>query len=58
MLVRVVAHDRQRIGRRHVPAGGEIWGRPLRRNPERDLDLADVGGKAGAATHELNIAAI
>src|SRR5690349_24835595 len=53
VLLRVVPHDRERIGGRHVPACGEIRGRPLRRNPERDLDLADVGGKAGAATHEV-----
>jgi hypothetical protein len=30
--------------------------RPLRRNSESDLDLADVGGEAGAARHGLNIA--
>jgi ATP-dependent DNA ligase len=47
----VIAHDRQRIGWRHVPAWRKIWCRPLGRNPEHELDLADVGGKAGAATH-------
>jgi hypothetical protein len=29
-----------------------------RRNAEGDLDLADVGGKAGAATHDAMIARI
>jgi hypothetical protein len=53
--LRVVAHDRQRIGRRHVPAGRKIWCRPLGRNSEDQLDLADVGGQAGAATHSRNI---
>ena len=56
MLLRVVAHDRKWIGRRHVPAGGEIRGRPLRRNPERDLDLAEIGREAGTATHGAMIA--
>jgi len=51
MALRIIADDQQRIGRRHVPAGGKIRRRPLRRNPERDLDLADIGGKAGASTH-------
>lgn len=51
MLLRVIAHDWQRIGRRHVPAGGKIRHRPLRRNPECDFDLAHIGGQADAATH-------
>ena len=55
MVLRIIADDRQRIGRRHVPAGGKIRRRPLGRNAERDRDLADVGGKAGAATHNKNI---
>jgi hypothetical protein len=46
---------RKRIGRRHVPARRDIRRRPLRRNPERDFDLTDIGGEAGAATHIENI---
>ena|SRR5580692_9891137 len=56
MIFRVVAHDRYRIGRRDVPAGGKIRGRPLGRNAERDLDLADVGREADASTHSRTIA--
>jgi hypothetical protein len=29
---------------------------PIRRNPEDDLDLADIGGEAGAATHAAILA--
>src|SRR5271156_1885027 len=47
----IVTHDRQRIGRRHVPARRKVRRRPLRRNPERELDLADIAREAGAATH-------
>jgi hypothetical protein len=47
----VVADDGQGVGRRHVPARRKIWGRPLGRDRENELDLADVGGQAGAATH-------
>ena len=51
----VVTHDRQRIGRRHVPARREIRRRPLGRDREDELDLADIGGEAGAATHADNL---
>jgi hypothetical protein len=47
----IVADDRQRIRGCYVPARGEIRRRPLGLNREADLDLADIGGKAGAATH-------
>ncbi len=36
---------------RHVPARREIRRRPLGRDREGDLDLADIGGKAGASAH-------
>jgi hypothetical protein len=32
------------------------WVRPMRRDREDELDLADVGGETGAATHGGNIA--
>jgi len=48
----VVADDGQRIGRRHVPAWRKIWCRPPGRDREDKLDLADIGGKARASTHE------
>ena len=46
-----VSADRQGVGRRNVPAQRKIRDRALGRNPERDLDLAHIGRKAGAATH-------
>ena len=52
----IVTHDRQRIGRGHVPARRDIRHRPLGRDPEGELDLADVGGETGAATHQVMIA--
>src|SRR5438105_3827335 len=41
---------------RHVPARRKIRRRPLRWNAESDLNLADIGGKAGASTHIANVA--
>jgi hypothetical protein len=54
-VLRVVPHDRQRIGRRHVPARRNVRRRPLGRNAEHELDFADVGREAGAATHATSI---
>ena len=47
----VVAHDGRRVGRCHVPARRKVRRRALGRDREDELDLADVGGKADAATH-------
>jgi hypothetical protein len=48
----VVTHDRQRIGRRHVPARRDIWRWSLWRYAEYELDLANIGREAGASTHK------
>src|SRR5690349_4205717 len=50
-----IAHHRKRVGRRHIPARRKVWGRPLRRDREHQLDFADIGGKANASTHDPNI---
>jgi hypothetical protein len=38
------------------PARRKIRRRPIGRDREHQLDLADIGGQAGAATHAVNIA--
>jgi hypothetical protein len=48
----VETHDGQGIGWCDVPARRKIRRRALGRDREDEFDLADVGGKAGAATHE------
>src|SRR5207249_4573990 len=52
----VVADHRQRIGRRDVPTRRDVGGWPARRDREHQLDLADIGGETGAATHGVSIA--
>jgi hypothetical protein len=47
----VETRDGQGIGRRHVPARRKIRRRAIGRYREDEFDLADVAGKAGAATH-------
>jgi hypothetical protein len=46
----------QRVGRRYVPAGRDVRGRSIRRDSEDEFDLANIGGKTGAATHAASIA--
>jgi hypothetical protein len=50
----VEADDRKRVGRRDIPARREV--RPMRRDREHQLDLADIGGETSAATHGASIA--
>ena len=47
----VIADHREQVGGRHVPTGWEVRGGPMRRDREDELDLADIGGETGAATH-------
>ena len=47
----VVPDDRERIGGRHVPTGRKVGGRPMRRDREDELDLANVGREANPAAH-------
>src|SRR5207248_11749060 len=51
----VVTDHRKLVGRRHIPARRKIWSRPMRRDGEHKLDLADIGGKTDAATHGSNL---
>jgi hypothetical protein len=46
----VEIHDRRRIGRGQVPTRRDVRRRPLGWDSEDELDLADIGGKAGAST--------
>src|ERR1700730_11927593 len=48
----IKADHRKRVRRRHVPTGRDVRGGPMWRGLEDELDLADIGGEAGAATHE------
>src|ERR1700726_4335302 len=41
----IVADHRARVGRRHIPARRKIRSRPMRRDREHELDLADIGGE-------------
>jgi hypothetical protein len=56
MVLRILADDRQRLGRRSISAGGPMWRRPLGRHAARARALADGGGKAGATTHPVMVA--
>jgi hypothetical protein len=47
----VIADHRKGIGWRRVPTGRKIWSRSMRRDREDELDLADIGGEADAATY-------
>jgi hypothetical protein len=47
----IVPDHRQRIGRSGVPSGREIRRRPMLRDREDELNLADIGGEPDAATH-------
>jgi hypothetical protein len=53
---RIVADHGERVGRRDVPAGRDVRGRPIRRDREDELDLADIGGETGTTTHGPSIA--
>jgi hypothetical protein len=52
----IVADDRERVRWRHVPTRRDVRGRPMRRDREDELDLADIGRKTSAATHVSTIA--
>jgi hypothetical protein len=52
----IVANHRELVGRRHVPVRREIRGRPMRRDREHKLDLADIGGEPDASTHTSTLA--
>jgi hypothetical protein len=52
----IIADHRERVGRRHIPTGRDVWGRPIRRDREDEPDLADIGGETGAAIHSASIA--
>src|SRR6266446_2336752 len=51
----IVVDDRERVGWRHVPAGRDVRGGPLRCDREDELDFADIGGETDAATHSSSI---
>src|SRR5262249_40917381 len=48
----VVTDHGKLVRRSHVPARRKIWSRPMRRDREHKLDLADIGGETDAATHD------
>ena len=48
---RIIADHRERVGRRHVPNRRDVRCWPIRPDREDELDLADVGGETGTATH-------
>src|SRR4029077_18330203 len=50
----VVTNHRKLVGR-SIPARRIIWSRPMRRDREHKLDLADIGGETDAATHGSNL---
>src|SRR5262249_61937514 len=51
----VVTDHRKLVGRSHIPARWKIWSRPMRRDREHKLDLADIGGQTDAATHDSDL---
>ena len=53
---RITADHRERVGRRHVPNRRDVRCWPIRRDREDELDLADIGGETGTATHGASIA--
>ena len=53
---RIIADHRERVGRRHVPTRRDVRCWPIRRDREDELDLADIGGETGRATHGESIA--
>jgi hypothetical protein len=52
----IVANYREGIGGRDVPTRRDVRGAAMRRDREHQLDLADIGGETGAATHGASIA--
>src|SRR6516162_11019289 len=53
---RIIADHRERVGRHHVPTRRDVRCCPIRRDREDELDLADIGGETGTATHGASIA--
>jgi hypothetical protein len=47
----IVPDDGEEIGRRGVSSRREVWGGPMQRDREDQLDFANVAGEADAATH-------
>src|SRR6516165_11612902 len=52
----IIADHWERVGRRHVPTRRDVRCWPIRRDREDELDLADIGGETGRATHGESIA--
>jgi hypothetical protein len=53
---RVIADHWEGVGRRNVSTGRDVRRWPIGRDREDELDLADIGGETGTATHGASIA--
>jgi hypothetical protein len=50
------AHHREGVRWRYVPTGRDVRGWSMLGDREDELDLADIGGETGAATHGASMA--